>query len=519
MPPSVVTFLFTHLPRVKSFETMTLRNDPCPCGSGKKYKKCCQHTEDQLDREYRRQQKVEADLVPVLFEVANNVLEPGAIDDAWIEFNGNDEVEPFEDDDPLAQVFLPWFFYYWAFDPNEYLRDYDNFDGPLENGDSDDEEEDGLLTIGLMHLVVLDDKLAEDQREFLTAANFATYTICEVLEVKSGSGMKLRDLFCNREFDVTERSASRSLQRGELIYCAPMKIREIVSLLALAPFALRPTHKISVLGLRKAMLAQSDQQALGDDQLAEFELEIRYLYLDLIDSASAPPQLFDRDGNQFLPATVHFEIDSSDEAFQKLKDLAGEDLQEELLTKATVKRKRIVEAKIPWVGLTDYGRIRLDGILNIHDHELKIEVYSQERADEITNIVEERLGAHARRSFTDFAPVDDEESWEHKGIESVGGKLKKKGESSISSAASGFDPHSPELQSVVRQVANEHWSRWYDVPVPALNDLTPREAALTEEGRDLLESLLLEYQIKIDQDPTNQSAPDIAAMRRELGLD
>lgn len=30
------------------------RNDPCPCGSGRKYKKCCQESFDEKDFHYRR---------------------------------------------------------------------------------------------------------------------------------------------------------------------------------------------------------------------------------------------------------------------------------------------------------------------------------------------------------------------------------------------------------------------------------------------------------------------------------
>jgi len=31
--------------------TKTGRNDPCPCGSGKKYKQCCLRTEEEIERE------------------------------------------------------------------------------------------------------------------------------------------------------------------------------------------------------------------------------------------------------------------------------------------------------------------------------------------------------------------------------------------------------------------------------------------------------------------------------------
>ncbi|MFN2512442.1 MAG: hypothetical protein ABR568_13620 [Pyrinomonadaceae bacterium] len=54
--------------------------------------------------------------------------------------------------------------------------------------------------------------------------------------------------------------------------------------------------------------------------------------------------------------------------------------------------------------------------------------------------------------------------------------------------------------------------------MPALNDVTPREAAKTSEGRDLLESLLLYYERQDDGSPDNPLKPDIPALRRELGL-
>jgi hypothetical protein len=69
----------------------------------------------------------------------------------------------------------------------------------------------------------------------------------------------------------------------------------------------------------------------------------------------------------------------------------------------------------------------------------------------------------------------------------------------------------------MQKIVKRHWDTWFDLPVPALNDMTPREAATTEEGRDLLESLLLHYEnnaSSIEKD----LRPDIRKLRRELGL-
>jgi hypothetical protein len=507
----------------------TGRNDPCPCGSGRKYKKCCQRTDDQFDLEYRRQLNAESNLIPVLRELANSALSIHAIEDAWNEFNGDDEVELLEDNDPMNMVFMPWFFFSWAFDPKEYLPDdEEEFEDDDELTDEDDE---GPVTIGLIHLAVLHDELPEDQREFLIAANIATYTICEVLEVTPGSRMQIRDLFCERTFEVIERTASQSLKRGELIYCAPMTIRGVVSLLALSPYSLRPTFKVSVYNLRRAILAELDQQTMGDDELAEYEPQIRYLYLELLGAAFAPPQLVDKDGNQFQPASVYFELDSSDEAFHKLKDLAGEGLQEEVLKRATIKEGQVVKAEFPWVEGTDYNRSRFRGLLKIQDDDLIVEVYSLDRAEQIQSIVTDRLGDHARHITTDFTPTDEivEEMWDDE-MESAGdsedlnitGSATNKNNvlefPSLSVGEFSFAPDSPEVRAILKQLADEHWSQWYDIPVPALNYVTPREAAQTPEGRDLLESLLLEYEIKVDDDPNNKAAPDVAALRRELGM-
>ena len=54
----------------------------------------------------------------------------------------------------------------------------------------------------------------------------------------------------------------------------------------------------------------------------------------------------------------------------------------------------------------------------------------------------------------------------------------------------------PEVRAKLAETARQHWVTWVDLPVPALNNMTPREAAKSEEGRgrELLESLLLDYE-------------------------
>jgi hypothetical protein len=76
----------------------------------------------------------------------------------------------------------------------------------------------------------------------------------------------------------------------------------------------------------------------------------------------------------------------------------------------------------------------------------------------------------------------------------------------------------PEVRLKLEETARQHWVTWFDVPVPALNNMTPREAAKTAEGRELLESLLLDYERHDDADNENLMRPDIPELRRKLGM-
>ena len=89
------------------------RNDPCPCGSGSKYKKCCQESLDEKDFHYRRWRRVEADLIPELLAYGLETLGPEAIEDAWREFHDYTTPGAYDPESPINSVFLPWFLFNW----------------------------------------------------------------------------------------------------------------------------------------------------------------------------------------------------------------------------------------------------------------------------------------------------------------------------------------------------------------------------------------------------------------------
>ena len=70
----------------------------------------------------------------------------------------------------------------------------------------------------------------------------------------------------------------------------------------------------------------------------------------------------------------------------------------------------------------------------------------------------------------------------------------------------------------IRQQMSGHWDAWFDEKIPALGDQTPREAARTAQGRELLEALLCDYAWNSQRLPDTALSPDVEALRRELGM-
>lgn len=478
------------------------RNDPCPCGSGKKYKKCCLIAADTQEFEYRRWRQVEAGLIPRLMQFASENLGPQIVGEAWKEFNESHTMEECDPSSEMNMVFLPWFLFSWTFDlkPPDQRRFIET-------------------TVAEQFLKSNAALLTADEKALLTSAIRVPFSLCEIVEVQAGIGMTQFDLLRRIKYEVIERSASKTIKRGEIIYCATTEINGVRSNLATSPYALRPTSKLDVLRLRKWIVEEADSEEIAAEHLNEFEAEIRSLYLAHLKSMFTPPQLANTDGDPLVPQKIYFDLlVSADAAFQALKDLAKGTKSAELLRDATLENELIVKADIPWLGGKAEARKRLAGKvllgnIKIDRNRLIAEVNSNQRAQRIRRLIERRLGPDAKYKTTVIAPIESQfqERWKA----AVGGA---RSEANDTEGSSVLPADAPEIRAMMEKKAKQHWDAWFDLPVPALDDMTPREAAETEEGRELLESLLLLYENHAAVSSDNAFRPDVVALRRELGM-
>ena len=70
----------------------------------------------------------------------------------------------------------------------------------------------------------------------------------------------------------------------------------------------------------------------------------------------------------------------------------------------------------------------------------------------------------------------------------------------------------------MKSLLDQHWATWPDIPLPALRGLTPRQAAKDPGGRELLESVLLDFESRNATKNDEFLRVDVEALRRKLGL-
>jgi hypothetical protein len=171
------------------------RNEPCPCGSGKKYKHCHLPLEEAAQAEQRRLRQAVDTLMPQIIEAAQGLPEaiPLALERFWDSKYTAEQLAELDDlEDRGAERFLTWL----------------AFDYPLEDGRTLVER----LAAGEGAL-----SLNDDEAQLLKgwgAARLRPYVAESVLK---GQSMHVRDLLDETAYEVEDHAASRRVQPGEVL--------------------------------------------------------------------------------------------------------------------------------------------------------------------------------------------------------------------------------------------------------------------------------------------------------------
>lgn len=423
-------------------------NDPCPCGSGIKFKKCCDRprgTATATAGGYTQAERASAlEALSFFVDELWEEEEEEAFEELWGRFlDREDELQP-ELRYMSDGVQDGWFAFDYEIEPGKYVVDFF-----LEQAE---------LTPG--------------QRTYLSGMRRSSMRLYEVVDTVPGTSITLRDLVEGGVVTVSERSASRTVVRHS---CLAARVVP-------RGYSGRPEMDMGVLpiveGIRAALIAEieahksdardHDPKASLDEIYKELPPLFHQAWLASI-FEPAIPELRNTDDEPMIETRVSFHVDDATALAQALEDAHAKGID---------KRG---EGSWQWSGDNAAGKPTLLGSLQLDADVLTLATNSVERGTRGRALLEAIAGPAVRHRGTTH------EDLRRKLAETLTNTALGR-EAPDEERSTGLDPDVAE--ALAAEHYSTHYRAWIDQPVPALDDETPRRAARSPALRPRLEELI-----------------------------
>jgi len=409
------------------------RNDPCPCGSGKKYKKCCFLKEyAPVGREESTKQRLVQDILAFVKKNYRDSLEY-AVSVFWDEFVPNVHL------DGAGMGMADINFWEWV------VHDWQPF-------------EDDKSTIDLY--IKANKNLTPDEISILKMMNGAVITLYEVQDVYPERGLLLKDLVLGGEYEVSEKSATRSLSKWDILATRLLLVdgRYIMSGCG---YPYPRMQKESIL----SMIKESYHDHKADypritmkKHLKVASEDFNYFWYSLIQNPPIP-RLFTTTGESMLFCKAIFDIKDREAVASGLKTIRGFEQDE--------------DGNFMWVDKPDEDQGTILGTLLLKDRRLRLQCNSKERL------------AVGKKMILDALP----DIVTHRADEYEDPTQAIKAHKDKPAKPGGEIP--PEIeQAVYTQFMMKHYESWLDEKIPALGGKTPMESIKTKAGKAKVVELL-----------------------------
>jgi hypothetical protein len=454
------------------------RNDPCPCGSGRKYKRCC------LGAEAGR-------VAALPFTPAERERALGALQ-AFVERREFDEEHALAEDE------------YWGDD----LED-DELDEAMQleasqagydlwfAADRPVDDDSGQTPVELF-LEREGGGLGTGEREYLVRLRASHVRLYEVVEVRPEEGLRLDDLWTGERLWVPERLGTRQVVRWDLLAGRLLRGAQGDWALEGMPFLLPAGEREAALAeLRKlhdgfaAELPEADLAGFFKYAAAFFH----QLWLDLV-ALRPPPTVLTAEGDPFVLARVVFDVRDHAKVAAAMAGHPDLDAQND-------GRHGWHEAGDPDAP-GDSGPRRWLGTFVLETDRVVFETTSEPRAARGRGFLEGLVGAAVRFRET---------------------VLQDPGEAVASLPDDDPEPAGPDVPPEVQAAAvaeflDGHYRRWPDMPLPALDGQTPRAAAGLDAARPQVVALLKDMESRAARErQQGRVAYDFTWLWAELSLE
>jgi hypothetical protein len=446
------------------------RNDACWCGSGKKYKKCHLQADEEgrpapltPEKAEPRGSSEEAELRGRLISFATEILRKREVEESLLAFIG---AEPLAggDDDTQSREALDWM-----------IHDY----VPPRLGHPMIEE----------FLKRNPGGLSMRQRRILETWSHARYSVFEVQEVRLGEGVRLKDLLGDGEFFVHDLNTSKWAVQWD---CLLARVEE---------FDGRHHFTAMVVGIPRPLVAPLRAWAIDARQRSGLDWGA-FLRANSHKLRQEASRLMHRGADDMR--VVGFEGDEL--VFSRARYAL---LDEEAVRRALNRSKAFLQEEDP----ADYGWLdevedasgarRAYGHVHIGGGELRLECSTRQRLKRGKELLGSLAGEHLRHLDDDFTP------WQS-------AMRDRKAASGPAKASS----RPPEVErELAGKVLAEHYDRWLDMPLPALDGKTPRQAAAAPEDRARVVDLLKLLENGEEHKRRNGLAwYDVSKLKAKLGV-
>ncbi len=449
------------------------RNDPCPCGSGKKHKRCC------LPREQAAiERPVTRDPGPLLDDRLTLDLLEYAVESLGEGYDPKGVFKKEAGGDPRdVLLFVPWTLYHH----------------PVHG-----------KTVVEWYLADRGAQLGRAKREWLEAQRRALLSYWEVTAVEPGVGLTLKCLFTGAEHRVKEQTGSRILSRWYVLLGRVVEYDGKAYVVGCHERALPPALAAEARDEVKVALGAGDgtvaRSLVHAPETALLLVREWYAAVKVQDAPRRPPGLTNTDGHELVLVTDRHAFDPAkrEEVVAALCAMKGAepDPETEDGLKITFTRPGNRQNK-GWTNtIVGAGIVGPDA--------LTLETNSAERAAALLRRVRKACpGLLTRVSF-------DRRSAEHLLRE----KMREP-------PPDDWVPHPatpPEFLAKLREFKVKTNRGWLDEKVPALGGLTPRAAARSGKWRPALEILVKEIEQAEDRVPEVERI-DLSFLREELDLE
>lgn len=478
------------------------RNHPCPCGSGKKYKKCCLLKESGQgpapaepgprkppapDPVFRRLREslaryAEREIFHKDFLTATGIF--------WNTETGEPIVLPDSASEDKGQ-FHDWF-----------INDYRTANGKtiLE----------GFCDRRLNTLSAEEKRLAES----LLKSHLSIY---EVQDVREGEGLTIRDVFTGEKMDVQEVSGSYEAVQWDLLQVRVYRMDGVCRFGGNGQTLPRMRFGALKAYLDNARLAfEADTGRAGWPAFLKEKAFLIGRFFDEV--VEEPPVLLTEERHRIISSRAHFAVSDYGRARKLLSgeyDFADEEeVPSGGVSFSWLKRGTSKEWEMGSEGdekgivatssiVHPSGRLTFTvlGTVNLHPDRLTLECMSRERLERGKTRLLDLLRGSVRHRVDEFEDIRVAmERREGKGEAAKPLKDKK-------------------ARAMLASVMQRHMSAWPDQEIPALGGKTPRKAVATKEGREKVLDLIKDMENgEARKKKAGEPFIDLGPLRRELGI-